>query len=107
MALAEHLASKIDPVDLFDFIAGYLNDPEIMIPANPEAGFQQYAWRHGLGSARTREEGYGDELVHQGNRYLAQLFMQDDDLSTQHIVFADRDDPRPWTEKTSHFDRTN
>lgn len=108
-ALADYLISQQEEEpggneQLEQFIAGYLNDPDVMIPANPDAWFQQYARRHGLGSARSREEGYGGELVFQGHRYLAQMFIRDDDLLAQHVVYADLDDQSSWEAKTSHFD---
>jgi len=80
-----------------------------IIPANATAWFQQYAWDQdpSLGSARSIEVGYDGDLWYKGHPYLAQVFMNDDDLTTQHIVLAQLDDPRPWQEKTTHFDRAN
>jgi len=80
---------------------------EHVIPANAQAWFQQYAWANELGAARSSEVGYDGELWYKGHPYLAQVFMRDDDLTTQHIVYAQLDDPRQWQEKTAHFDRAN
>ena len=106
-AFTQYLEARLQPEDLFTMIGDHLNDPDIMIPANLEAAMQQYALYNYLGAARTREVGYNSEFVFEGERYLAQMFMPNDDLSTQHIVYASLDDPRPWSEKLAHFDREN
>jgi len=80
---------------------------EWVIPANHEAWFQVYAHVHGLGAARSPEKGYHNELVHGGHPYLAQVFMREDDLTTQHIVYARLDEDARWQDKTHHFDRAN
>lgn len=78
-----------------------------LIPANPDAAFQRYAWAKGLGSARSREVGYGGELVFEGCPILAQVFMRDDNFGVQNHVCAYLDDPRPWRDRIWHFTRAN
>lgn len=100
----QHIQSQSS---LEDYIGDAMQ--EYIIPANAEVWFQQYAWDQNpsLGSARSIEVGYDGQLWWGGHPYLAQVFMNDDDLTTQHIVIAQLDDPRPWQEKTAHFDRAN
>lgn len=74
-----------------------------LIPANPEAAFQKYAWAYSLGSARSREI----ELTYKGRPILAQVYMRDWDLSRQFVVCAYLDDPRPWDLKIWRFERSN
>lgn len=107
-AMLCYLEGKHQSIDMRQDMAAYINDPEVMIPANPQAALQVYATKHGLGAPRTRELGYeGKQFVDNGTRYICQMFMSDWDLDTQHILFAPLDSNKPWSERISHFDVTN